>query len=296
MLYSLIAVMWSFVKLGLMNFHRSSATLTVPDRKSEETAWKRVTHLGIGAHADDLEFMALHGILACYNRDDAWFGGVTCTNGAGSARNAMLREDALIALRHAEQEEAAAIGQYSLIAQLGYSSAETKDIKNRHLTDDLATIFGKCRPQIVYTHNPADKHETHVAVVARTVSAIRSLPREQRPKRLLGCEVWRDLDWMDDRDKVTLDVSTHPELASRLASVYSSQLDGGKRYDLAVRGREKANATFLSSHSSDETSAVWFAMDLTPLIADDAMTISNLVKGYLTRFQKDVIEKIERFE
>jgi LmbE family N-acetylglucosaminyl deacetylase len=50
-------------------------------------ALARITHLGIGAHQDDLEFMAFHGILACFRmRDDRWFGGVTCTNGAGSSR------------------------------------------------------------------------------------------------------------------------------------------------------------------------------------------------------------------
>ena len=49
-------------------------------------ALARVTHLGIGAHQDDLEFMAFHGILQCFHSETDWFGGVTCTNGSGSAR------------------------------------------------------------------------------------------------------------------------------------------------------------------------------------------------------------------
>lgn len=282
--------------LTAMDFHHRSATMTIPDGRDTATAWRRITHLGIGAHADDLEFMALHGILAGYNRDDQWFGGVTCTNGAGSTRPASLSDDALIARRHAEQEEAARIGEYGLMIQLSYTSAEAKDATEGNMTDDLIHIFQQCRPHTVYTHNPADKHETHVAVMARVINAIRTLPLDQRPRRLLGCEVWRDLDWLGDEDKVVLDVSSHPELASRLAAVFTSQMEGGKRYDLAVRGREQANATFLSSHHADHAKAVWFAMDLTPLIVRDNMTTAQLVNGHLTRFKNDVMEKLMRWE
>ena len=63
------------------------ADLLIPDQTEGPTAFARTTHLGIGAHQDDLEFMAFHGILACFAREDRWFGGVTCTNGAGSSRS-----------------------------------------------------------------------------------------------------------------------------------------------------------------------------------------------------------------
>jgi len=279
-----------------MDFQHRKATLSIPDGRDTAAAWKRITHLGIGAHADDLEFMALHGILACYNRDDKWFGGVTCTDGAGSARSNTVSNEVLIARRHAEQEEAARIGEYGVMAQLGYSSAEAKDVNDTRLTEDLIRVFRQCRPRTVYTHNPADKHETHVAIMARVIRAIRTLPLDQRPKRLLGCEVWRDLDWLVDEDKVALDVSANPELAARLAGVFKSQIDGGKRYDLAVRGRELANATFLNSHETDQTRAVWFAMDLTPLIVQDTITIAQLVNDHLDRFKNDVMEKLHRWE
>ena len=48
-----------------MNFQNSTAELFIPDGLGEQAALSRVTHLGIGAHEDDLEFMAYHGILAC---------------------------------------------------------------------------------------------------------------------------------------------------------------------------------------------------------------------------------------
>lgn len=268
-----------------MQLLHPAATFTVPDGAGEVNALARVTHLGIGAHPDDLEFMALHGILACYQKTDAWFGGITCTNGGPT----------LIADRHAEQELAARAGRYSFIAQLGYASAEARDPHDERLTRDLAAILSACQPHTLYTHNPADKHDTHVAVLARVVKALRTLPREQRPQRLFGCEVWRDLDWLDDDAKVRLDVSSHPALAEKLAGAFTSQ-NAKKRYDLAVRGRELANATFYESHEPDGPKRVWHAMDLTPLLHDDAMTLADLTRRHLDAFTRNVMEKISRYE
>jgi len=62
------------------------ARLMIPDGLAAPEALRRTTHLGIGAHQDDLEFMAFHGILACYDQKDRWFGGVTITDGRGSSR------------------------------------------------------------------------------------------------------------------------------------------------------------------------------------------------------------------
>lgn len=266
----------------------------VPDGTPVPAAIARTTHLGIGAHADDLEFMALHGILAAYGRGDRWFGGVTCTDGAGSV--GPVPGTALIARRRAEQEQAARIGQYGFIAQLGYASAEAKDRKDDRLTADLEQILRACRPEVVYTHNPADKHETHIAVLARVIRAVRRLPADQRPARILGCEVWRDLDWMPDEEKVLLDISSHPELAEKLTSVFTSQMEGGKRYDLAVRGRALANATFLDSHQRDASAAVWVAMDLTPLVHEEEISLQQFVNRHLAAFKNDVMAKLQHYE
>ncbi|MGA1193236.1 MAG: PIG-L deacetylase family protein [Kiritimatiellia bacterium] len=267
-----------------MLFHHPDARFFVPDGAGEDTALARMTHLGIGAHPDDLEFMALHGILAGYRREDARFGGVTCANGGPYE----------VAERRNEQDEAACIGDYSFMVQLGYSSAEVKDTADDRLTRDLILLLSRVSPCIVYTHNPADKHDTHVAVVARVVRAIRALPPAQRPHRLLGCEVWRDLDWMLDEDKVRLDVSTDPVLAEKLAAVFKTQLSK-KRYDLAVRGRELANATFYESHEPDGPARVWHAMDLTPLVNDDQISLTQFTNRYLARFKNDIMERLNRY-
>lgn len=268
----------------------------MPDHAVASTAFERVTHLGIGAHPDDLEFMALHGILECYGAADKWFGGVTCTDGRGSVRDGELSADALVARRHAEQEEAARIGEYSFIAQLGYSSAEAKDERDIRLTDDLHRILAAAQPKFVYTHNPADAHETHVAVMARVVDAIRRLPMDNRPARVLGCEMWRDLDWLNIEDKVVLDVSSHPELSEKLTGLFNSQSEGGKRYDRAVLARAESHATFLSSHNADRARAVWFAMDLTPLVVNEKMSLSQCVNGHISRFKKSVMDQLQRWE
>jgi hypothetical protein len=43
-------------------------------------------HLAVSAHQDDIEIMAYHGILACFQNPDLWFSAVTVTNGSGSPR------------------------------------------------------------------------------------------------------------------------------------------------------------------------------------------------------------------
>ena len=52
-----------------MRLRQSSADIFIPDGKPAEEALARITHLGIGAHQDDLEFMAFHGILQCHQDD-----------------------------------------------------------------------------------------------------------------------------------------------------------------------------------------------------------------------------------
>src|SRR5882724_2581705 len=98
-----------------MKLHQSTADIFVPDGKPVADALQRITHLGIGAHQDDLEFMAFHGILNCFASGEKWFGGVTCTNGSGSARSgpyANFTDAELTAVRRREQNTAATIGNY----------------------------------------------------------------------------------------------------------------------------------------------------------------------------------------
>ncbi len=277
--------------------HNPTTDIYIPDGVGVATAVSRTTHLGIGAHQDDLEIMAYHGILACLGREDRWFTGVTCTNGAGSARTdpyADHTNEQMMAARVAEQRQAAVIGQYAAMIQLDHPSAVVKDPVSAVLKDDLVHILLAAKPKIVYTHNPADKHATHIAVVIPTLLALRELPLQSRPQKVYGCEVWRDLDWMPDEDKVALDVSGRENIAAALVGVFDSQIAGGKRYDLATIGRRRANATYFASHAVDEASQMIFAMDLTPLIQDDSLNIAAYVLNYIDKFRDDVKEKLTR--
>ncbi len=280
-----------------MTYTSEQASVFIPDGVSEDEALSRTTHLCIGAHQDDQEFMAYHGVAACYGRNDQWFAGVTVTNGSGSARTGLYAEvsDAdMMEVRRREQCKAAMVGEYGIQIQLGYPSKVVKDPADAGVTDDLERILRATCPASVYLHNPADKHDTHVAVFLRCLRALRRLPADQRPKHVYGCEIWRGLDWLLDEDKAVLPTSAHPNLAAALSGVFDSQIAGGKRYDLAVQGRGMANATFFASHTVDEESRVTFAMDLQPLLDDADLNPLSYTLGYIDRLRTDVGDRMAR--
>ncbi len=273
------------------------ARLMVPDGLAVPEALSRTTHLGIGAHQDDLEFMAFHGILACYERKDRWFGGVTITDGRGSSRAGKFRDwtdDQIATERIREQDAAAVIGQYAFMAQLGHPSKSVRDARETVVRDDLFRIIEAARPEVVYLHNLADKHDTHVGCALRCLEALRRLPMADRPQKVYGCEVWRDLDWLVDSEKTPMPVSARPELARALNEVFATQIAGGKRYDLAVIGRRTANATFSQAHATDQESAMQWAMDLTPLVQDDSLDPIAYVTGFIDRLKADVTARLRQ--
>ncbi len=281
-----------------MKLNNETASVFIPDRTSLDSALERTTHLGIGAHSDDLEIMAYHGIAECLHRSDQWFGGITCTDGAGAPRSgpySHLLDSDLREIRRKEQENAARMGQYGLMIQLDYPTSEAKSTRSS-LRDDLVWLVGRIRPDFIYTHNLADKHPTHIAVTLAVIDALRRLPEEGRPSALYGCEVWRGLDWMLDAEKVALDVSAYPSLAETLVGVFDSQISGGKRYDLATKGRRRANATYFQAHESDQASQLSLALDMTPLIENEQLDPADYVKGFLDRFQAEVLEQIRRLQ
>ena len=273
--------------------------LYVPDGTPPDAALARTTHLAIGAHQDDLEIFAYHGIECCYDRDDAWFGGITVTNGAGSARSGPYQDftdEQMRRVRHAEQNEAARLGRYGFQAQLNHPSAMVKTTRDAvPLVDQLETLLRASRPRVLYLHNPADKHDTHIAVLRRSLEALARLSLEERPDHVYGCEVWRDLDWLDDDAKVALPVGRRPELERSLVQVFRSQVEGGKDYVAATLGRRRAHATYFKSHQVDDVAARIFAMDLTPLLSPKAGSLDDLVDTHLNTFCQDVHHRLRRF-
>lgn len=278
-----------------MQFKSNNAQLYIPDGTPEADALARTTHLAIGAHQDDLEIMAMEGILECFQRPNKWYTGVIVTNGAGSSRTgayADYTDEQMQQVRVEEQKKAAFVGGYAAQFLLGYPSSAVKSSANTDPVDDLLAILKATKPQVVYTHNLADKHTTHIGVAVKVIAALRQLPEADRPQHVYGCEVWRDLDWMIDSDKVGFNLSENESLQAALLGVFDSQISGGKRYDLATMGRRRAHATYHESHATDVTTGMNFGMELTPLINDPSLDVIEYVLSYIQRFENDVRERI----
>ena len=277
--------------------NNKNSSIFVPDGKTTEEALSRTTHLAISAHQDDIELMAPQGVLECFGSKDKFFTGVVTADGAGSPRNgiyANYSDEDMKEVRIREQQKAAFVGEYSAQLQLGYTSSQIKDPDFEPIIDEYVDILKATKPTVVFTHNLADKHDTHMGVVTKVLKAIRRLPKSDRPQKLYGGEVWRDLDWMLDSDKVVFDTSEHPNISAGIMSVFDSQICGGKRYDLAAEGRRVSHATYYASHGCDTATSLNYCMDLTPLILDDQLDVTNYVLTFIDRFKNDVVERINK--
>jgi len=280
-----------------MNFHLNSAEIFIPDGQSIESALARTTHLCFSAHQDDIEIMAANPIVECFQQKDKWFTGVVVTDGRGSPRNGLYEQygdDEMRLVRFKEQRKAAYVGEFAAQVMLDFPSKVVKDASRNEPVDDILAIIRATRPKIVYTHNLADKHDTHVAVALRVIEALRKLEPAERPEKIVGCEVWRALDWMLDSDKVMMDLSDHENLQFALLGVFDSQIAGGKRYDLASMGRRRANATYFESHGVDNTTGLSYGMDMTPLMNDADLDPAEFVGGFMQRFANEVHERVGR--
>lgn len=284
-----------------MKFANRKAGIFIPVTASGAPGWAealaRTTDMCIGAHQDDIEIMAYGPIAACYGKAERAFTGVTVTDGGGSPRAGLYAgytDEAMKAIRTVEQNNAAQIGCYSAQVNLAWPSGGVKDPANRVLIDELKAIIAAASPEVIYTHNPADKHDTHVAVAMHVIRAVRELPAEKRP-RLIGMEVWRTLDWLCDEDKVVLDTALFPNLAAALLGVYDSQISGGKRYDLATIGRRLSNATFFASHAVDDCESAAFGIDMTALVRDETADCAAFIESYIEKFRAEVEARVRKF-
>lgn len=280
-----------------MKFSQPGADLFLPKNENSQEALASTTHLGIGAHADDLEILAFPGITACLHHPTQRFSGVVVTNGAGAPRSgpySQTPDTELIRLRQEEQRQAARLGRYASVIQLGFPSAEIRQGINPNLVADLLQILRATQPRVVYLHNPADRHETHIAVLCSSLAALRQLPASSRPKEIYGCEVWGDLDWVPTSRIVRLPCTAPEDFGPSLLRCFRSQVEGGKRYDLAASGRRRAQATFADAYSADQAQEVVLALDLLPLLESEAPTLEEFVSRLIHEFRQLTVERIHR--
>lgn len=280
-----------------MNFHLNTAEVYIPDNAPEEKALSRTTHLCLAAHQDDIEIMAAQPIIECFQQKDKWFTGVVVTDGRGSPRNSIYEnytDDEMRLVRFKEQRKAAMVGEFAAQIMLDIPSKVIKDSSRSEPVDDILAILRATKPKVIYTHNLADKHDTHIGVTLRVIEALRKLSPAERPERIVGCEVWRALDWMVDSDKVIMDLSRHENLQFALLGVFDSQIVGGKRYDLASMGRRRANATYFESHGVDDSQGLSYGVDMTALMNDPSLDPAKFIGEFMQRFVDDVNQRILR--
>jgi len=271
--------------------------LYIPDGTEKKAALNRTTKMCIAAHEDDVELMSLAVIGETKDKADEHFAACVVTDGASSPRTgkfANVTNDEMVQLRIEEQKRAADIGKYSAMALLGYSSSDVKTKKRAESEAEIASLIEECAPEVLYTHNPADMHETHVAVFCRVIGAIRSLPFEKRPKQLWGCEVWRSLDWLPAEYKTVIDSEKGSAMAKEILNVFESQVAGGKSYDDAYIGRQLANATFSESHACDTHKFASSMLDMSELLRDDGPDARTFINNIIEKFRKEIDGTLER--
>jgi LmbE family N-acetylglucosaminyl deacetylase len=277
---------------------RPDADLFLPGGETLASALATTTHLGLGAHPDDLEIIAFPGICACRDQKKLRFSGVVATDGAGSPRSGSsekLSPAELVQARRQEQKNAAVLGSYAAILQLAHPSSEIRGPGRSALSADLLQILQAAKPKVLYLHNPADRHETHLAVLLASLDALRQLPPADQPAEIYGCEVWGDLDWAPANQVVRLPCPAPPDFGPSLIRAFRTQVDG-KRYDLAAAGRRHAQATFADAYTPDQAEEVVLALDLKPLVKNPKLTLAEFVASLTGEFQKQTLERIRRLE
>ena len=277
-----------------MKLSNKTAEIYVPSHIEKNKALNRTTELCIAAHQDDIEIMSYGAISKCFGKSDEWFTGVVVTDGAGSPRSGIYEnysDEDMKTVRIAEQKQAADIGKYSAQLLLSYKSSEVKSANNPVLIAELKEIILQCSPNVLYTHNLADKHDTHVAVVLNVLRALRQIPENQRPEKIISLEVWRALDWLCDEDKTVQNTGDYPNISAAILGVYDSQISGGKRYDLAAQGRRLANATFFASHDVDELESASFGLDITELVNSNKDP-AEFINAYIDKFKNEITNRI----
>ncbi len=249
--------------------------------------------LAIAAHQDDIEIMAMDGILKSYGSKKYDFYACIVADFAicdKVGKYAELSDKEMVDVRNAEQIRASEIGEYAGLSMLKHTSKDLEEANNPIIIKELAAKIKEIHPDIIYTHNIFDKRKSHQNVCQCVIAAIKSLPEEDRPKLLYGCEAIRSLDWLSDKYKVVFDLSDNKELQSRLIGVYDSRVEGLRNYTKAVMGRKMANALF-NNESNDEDKLVWYGINLTPIIAKDIATKDYCIK-IISDSTKELLDNI----
>ena len=277
-----------------MKLLNQSSIIYYPSIKKNDI--EDTTYLCVAAHQDDIEIMAYSQIAECYNDKNKNFVATVTTNGSGSPRTGKFKnytDEQMILTRIDEQKQAADIGHYKALFMLMYPSSTIKDFNQHNPIEDLKNIILLTRPKVILTHNLMDKHPSHVASAIKVIQALKELKDIFSPEKVIGLEVWRGLDWLSQNDKLCFDTTKNKRLQKDLLNVFESQVQGGKRYDLAAIGRRYANATFFESHSTDDIKSLNYGVDMTEFVYSDK-TYSEFVCKKINNFKNEAISQLDK--
>jgi len=201
----------------------------------------------------------------------------------------------LVQVRVQEQIQASQTGNYNALVMLGHSSKRVRRPASQLPLNDLIQILELTHPHTIYTHNPADRHPTHVGAFQLALESIRHLNANEQPTQFYGAEFWGSLDWVDPHQRISFDCSQDQDLQDKLLRVFSSQ-NAAKDYPQGLLGRRKANATLLNSHQADQHEAVVYALDLLPLLDNPDLQPGTYLAPLLDEFKSSVISRLKKEE
>lgn len=251
-----------------------------------------VKNIIIAAHKDDGEMIGIKAIDDSIKKNESLVM-IILTNGSGCPRVGYyesVSDEDMVEIRTSEQKRASEIGRYNTLYLLDHPSKVVQE-KQKIVIDEIKDILLKY-PEIenIYIHNPFDKHKTHIASCEVAVEAIKEVYQEGKLKKLskvLGVEVWRSLDWLPDKYKVTIDTTGAEFISQNIMAVFVSQ-NSAKRYDEAISNRRLANATFNESHESNSCTSLMYAIDLMEPIQNVHKNLADLLTENLDLFEKEL--------
>lgn len=249
----------------------------------------QITHICVAAHKDDGEMLALHGIKNCY--EDGGFGLIVLTDGGNcpkAGKYSDLSYEDMVEIRTEEQKRAATFGKYEKVYFFDLPSQTLEERKDEIAKEITNIIDSNPNIEYVYSHSIFDRHKTHINACKLTIEGVRQSKNKKNIKNFFGVELWRDLDWIEEKDLSFLDVSGSCAFAMQLLSYFESQ-NQSKMYNRGFCGRLASNATFSNSHSNSECTEVMRAVDMTKLLMGNKNDEIAFIKEKIRDFQNIVI-------
>ncbi len=238
--------------------------------------------LCVGAHADDIEIMCGHEAYQSSLEGSRDFFGVVVADGAGPKPRAPrfegLSREEMAKVRIKEQIAAADAGEYGGVFQLVHPSSSFGHTINETVVDELFGILDRCRPEVLYTHNPLDAHHTHVAVYYHLCAALQRMPADTRPRKFYGGEVWGHISrwhvlcgesYNPTAPVKVVDCSLALEYLRRVLGNFASQNEI-MGYSLRIPEHHRIRAGLLDPYQSPDVTAVCLLTRMHSLLADGA--------------------------